>query len=94
MKEKHTDTIVLLKEKCDVNWTPRSCDLIPFDFFRCGYVKSQVYKNNPWTIQDLKAEIIRVIHDLQPQLSKDVLLNYDKRVSTEGSHLSDILFNH
>jgi len=26
-----------------VNWTPKSCDITPLDFFLWGYVKSKVY---------------------------------------------------
>ena len=29
----------------DQNWLPRSCDLIPLDFFLWGYLKSKVYVN-------------------------------------------------
>ncbi|CAH2237439.1 jg3568 [Pararge aegeria aegeria] len=47
-------TIDLLKETFDeriisrngpVNWSPRSCDLTPLDYFLWGYVKSLVYAN-------------------------------------------------
>jgi len=34
----------------NVNWSPRSCDLTPLDFFLWGYLKSQVYTNKPQTI--------------------------------------------
>jgi len=43
------------------NWPSRSCDLTPLDYFLWDYVKSQVYKNNPQSIPELKDEIIRVI---------------------------------
>ncbi|GFX03948.1 uncharacterized protein TNCV_4678531 [Trichonephila clavipes] len=32
-----------------VNWPPRSCDLIPLDYFLWGYVKSLVYADKPQT---------------------------------------------
>jgi len=70
-----TDTINLLhtkfpgrviSRKGDVNWPPRSCDLTSLDYFLWGYVKSQVYKNNPQSIPELKDEIIRVIGEIEP----------------------------
>ena len=41
----------------DVNWAPRSCDLSPLDYFLWGYVKSQVCKNIPLSIPELKDEL-------------------------------------
>lgn len=79
-----------------MNWPARSCDLTPLDFFLWGYVKSQVYKNNPQSIPKLKDEIIRVIGDIEPQLCQRVIENFNKRVdicrSSRGGHLADIVF--
>jgi len=36
---------------------PRSCDLIPLDYFLWGTVKDECYANQPETIQELKHEI-------------------------------------
>ena len=53
------ETIGLLPEKFpgrviyrngDYNWPPRSCDLIPLDFFLWGYVKNKVYADAPQSI--------------------------------------------
>lgn len=98
-------TIALLKEKFngrvisrngDVNWPARSCDLTPLDFFLWGYVKSQVYKNNPHSINKLKDEIIRVIREIEPQLCQRVIENFNKRLdicgNARGGHLADIVF--
>ena len=38
-------------------WPARSPDLTPLDFFLWGYLKGRVYKNNPQTIDELKAAI-------------------------------------
>jgi hypothetical protein len=80
----------------DVNWPPRSCDLTPLDYFLWGYVKSQVYKNNPQSIPELKDKIIRVIGEIEPQLCQNVIENFNKRVdicgAARGGHLEDIIF--
>ena len=46
------------------NWPPRSCDLMPLDYFLYGYVKSHVYTDKP----TLKHLFVRYIHNwpLQP----------------------------
>ncbi|GFY29930.1 putative transposable element [Trichonephila clavipes] len=44
-----------------VNWSPRSCDLTPLDYFLWGYVKSLVYEDKPQTLDHLADNIRRVI---------------------------------
>ena len=43
------------------DWPPRSPDLTPPDFFLWGYLKSQVYKGQPKTIQELKKAVEKAI---------------------------------
>ena len=64
----------------DQNWPPTSCDLIPLDFFLWDYLKSKVYANNPTTIRALQEEIKRCINEIQPQLRRKVMKNFDERV--------------
>ena len=45
----------------DQNWLPRSCDLIPLDFFLWGYLKSNI--NNFTTTRALQEEIKRCINE-------------------------------
>ena len=100
------ETMELLREKFpgrvisrngDRNWPPRSCDLSPCDFFLWGFVKSRVYANKPQTIPELKAEIGRVIGEIEPQLCGNVIENFVKRGKvcqrSRGGHLSDIVFH-
>ncbi|GFW17432.1 uncharacterized protein TNCV_3240621 [Trichonephila clavipes] len=51
-----------------VNWTPRSCDLTPLDYFLWGYVKSLVYADKPQTLDHLEDNIRHVIADIRPQM--------------------------
>ncbi|CAK1550005.1 unnamed protein product [Leptosia nina] len=44
-----------------VNWSPRSCELTPLDYFLWGYVKSLVYADKPQTLDHLEDIIRRVI---------------------------------
>ncbi|KYN32334.1 hypothetical protein ALC56_13191, partial [Trachymyrmex septentrionalis] len=73
------------------------CDLTPLDFFLWGYLKSQVYVNEPTTTRALKEEIQRCINEIQPHLCKMVMENFDKRVrmcmQSRGGHLPDVLFH-
>ncbi|XP_054287822.1 neuroligin-4, X-linked-like [Macrosteles quadrilineatus] len=69
-----------------VNWPPRSCDITPTDFFLWGYVKSQVYADKPQTLNDLEANIHRVIGGIQPQLLE--------RMKKEGELSPVLVFVH
>jgi hypothetical protein len=99
-------TIALLHEKfpgqilshnADRNWPARSCDLTPCNFFLWGYLKSQVYENNPQSIPDLQEEIRRVIGHIEEQVCVKVITNFIDRVTTcrasRGEHMPDIVFH-
>jgi len=79
----------------DMNWSPRSCDLTPLDFFLWGYLKSQVYTNKSQTIDALKVNITNVIQQIQPDLYEKVIENWTARVTkrNRGGHLSDVIFH-
>ncbi|GFU79565.1 transposable element Tc3 transposase [Trichonephila clavipes] len=57
-----------------VNWSPRSCDLTPLDYFLWGYVKSLVYADKPHNLDHLE-DICRVIADIRPQMLEKVIEN-------------------
>ncbi|XP_018359883.1 PREDICTED: uncharacterized protein LOC108759083 [Trachymyrmex cornetzi] len=81
----------------DQNWPPRSCDLTPLDFFLWSYLKSKVYVNKPTITRALQEEIKRCTNEIQPQLCREVMKNFDKRVrmcqQNRGGHLPDVLFH-
>ena len=58
----------------------RTCDLTPCDFFLWGNVKSQVYADNPTTIEQLKTIIERVIREITPNLCERVMENWVDRM--------------
>ncbi|GFX45648.1 transposable element Tcb2 transposase [Trichonephila clavipes] len=79
-----------------VNWSPRSCDLTPLDYFLWGYVKSLVYADKPQTPDHLEDNIRRVIADIRPQMLEKVIENWTSRLdyirASRGSHMPEILF--
>ena len=82
----------------DYNWSPRSCDLTPLDFFLWGYVKDKVYADAPQSIQELKDKIRTVIDEMKPQMCENVMENFMKRAlsckrSRQG-HINDIVFHY
>ena len=47
----------LISHRCEIDWAPHSPDLNPPDFYLSGYLKDNVYENNPQTIPELKTAI-------------------------------------
>jgi hypothetical protein len=60
-------------------------------------VKSHIYAKKPQTIPELKAEIRRVIGEIDSQLCGNVIENFVKRTwvcqQSRGGRLSDIVFH-
>jgi hypothetical protein len=57
----------LISRKCDIEWAAHSSDLNPPYFYLWGYLKDNVYENNPQTIGELKTAITANIREiLQP----------------------------
>ncbi|GFY00407.1 putative transposable element [Trichonephila clavipes] len=79
-----------------VNWSPRSCDLTPLDYFLWGYVKSLVYADKPQTLDHLEDNIRRIITDIRPQMLGKVIENWTSRLDyirdSRGSHMPEIIF--
>lgn len=81
----------------DINWPPRSCDLTPLDYFLWGFLKSQVYANQPQNTDALKVNIRHAIDEIQPDLCARVIENWTSRMRatqrSRGGHLNDIIFH-
>ncbi|GFW82146.1 putative DD41D transposase [Trichonephila clavipes] len=80
-----------------VNWSPRSYDLTPLDYFLWGYVKSLVYADKPpQTLDHLEDNIHRVIADIRPQMLEKVIENWTSRLDyirdSRGSPMPEIIF--
>ena len=84
----------LISRRCDPEWAPHSPDLNPPDFYLWGYLKDNVYTNNPQTIPDLKAATAPKIRAIPREECVRVIQNFARRVqvsaawrSTSGTHL-------
>ena len=63
-----------------VEWTPRSPDLSPLDFFLWGYLKRKVYSNRPATTEELKKNIIEEYRQITPDTLEKVMANCYRRM--------------
>ncbi|GFX02450.1 uncharacterized protein TNCV_3065151 [Trichonephila clavipes] len=76
-----------------VNWSPRSCDLTPLDYFLWGYVKSLVYADMPTHLTIWKTTFAVL---LLPQMLEKVIENWTSRLdyirANRGSHMPEIIF--
>ena len=60
-------------------WPPRPPDLNPCDYFLWGYLKSNVYKPLPKTLNDLKANIRREVQKINTSTLESTFLNFSER---------------
>ena len=76
-------------------WAPHSPDLNPLDFFLWGYAKENVYKNNPQTVQELKAEITQFIRRIPNDMCQRVVENFAVRLNAcmnrNGGHIEHFI---
>ena len=71
------------------DWSARSPDLNPLDFFAWGYIKSQVFTTGgrPQTMAAMKAKIITVVNMLDPDMVQRAV--FDVRDRTQRVIASD-----
>lgn len=62
-------------------WPPRSPDLTPLDYFLFGHLKSQIYKNQINTQEELRNLIAQVIQEITQQQLIKVFDNMKKRIN-------------
>ncbi|KAK7090080.1 hypothetical protein V1264_009928 [Littorina saxatilis] len=74
-------------------WPPP--DLNPPDFYLWGFLKDNVYRNNPQTITELKRAITTTIRGISQQECVRVIDNFARRVQVclqrRGGHLEHVL---
>ncbi|XP_068233554.1 uncharacterized protein [Palaemon carinicauda] len=73
-----------------------SPDLSPCDFFLWGYLKAEVYKHRPRTLQELKDVIRQEVAAIPREVTRRTMDNFRERLreclNNGGHHLSDIIF--
>ena len=93
LRTKFSDPII--SHNSAINWPSRSCDLTPLDYFLSGYVKDQIYADNPQSIDALKANIRRVISDIEPQLCNNAIQSCVEKINVckrgHRGHLCDTI---
>lgn len=62
-----------------IEWPPRSPDLTPLDFFLWGFLKQQVYKSRPQSVDELRIRITEASANITPQQLRNVTVNLRKR---------------
>ena len=84
-----------IDRKCEIKWAAYSPDLNPPDFYLWGYLKDNVYENNPQTIGELKAAITAKIREIPKEECVRVIDNFARRMQVclqrRGCHLDHIL---
>jgi [histone H3]-lysine36 N-dimethyltransferase SETMAR len=86
----------LISMRGDVCWPARSPDLAPCDFFLWGYLKAEVYKHRPKSLDELKAAIRQEIEAIPAEMTFRAMKSFRQRlhqcIASDGRHLSDIVF--
>jgi len=61
-----------------------------------GYLKTEVFKHRPMTLQALKDEIrlelARIPHDMLDRVMRNIRNRLQQCIDSNGHHLQDILF--
>ena len=70
----------LISRRCEIEWAPHSPDLNPPDFYLWGYLKDNVYENNPQTIPELKRAITGRIRRISVEECVWVIDNFANRI--------------
>ena len=63
----------------DLDWSPRSPDLTPPDFFLWEYLKSKVWVNKPRTVEEIKDNIREEIAAIPAEMLAKTMANAAKR---------------
>ena len=86
----------LISLRGDISWPARSQDLTPCDYFLWGYLKAEVFKHRPRSLQALKdairLEVARIPHDMLDRVMRNIRICLQQRIDNNGHCLQDILF--
>ena len=77
--------------RADVVWLPRSCDLLPLDYYLWSVVTDKCYVDMKEAINPLKFNIREAIGRIQLHTIDNVLKNWTDRI---GNHLNEIIFDY
>lgn len=78
-----------------VAWPARSPDVTPMDFFKWGFIKSEVYRTEATTRDDMKERIRQAFRQITPQMLQNVRRSFAERlhkcISENGRHFEHLL---
>lgn len=79
-----------------LEWPPRSPDLTPLDFYLWGTIKSEVYKNNIDSKEELEARVRGALRGLPPEqirkaTSDGVRRRIDECMAVGGQYFENLL---
>ena len=87
----------IISHHSDIPWPAWSPDLVPCDFFLCGYLKGEVYKHRPRNLLELKMAIREEIQQITPAMTVRVMRNFRRHfnsyINTQGPHMDDVVFH-
>ena len=80
----------------EVMWPARSPDFCPCNYFLWGYLKAEVYKHRPTTIDGQKAVIRQTVEEIPQEMTRREMENFKNRLQqyiiSQGRHLKDVIF--
>lgn len=78
-----------------IKWPARSPDLTPLDFFFWGYLRSQIYRTRPKTIEELLNRITNSVETITDDMLDRVRDNIEQRILlcqvAQGDHFEQFL---
>jgi len=91
-----TYTTGLISLRGDISWPASSPDLTPCNYFLWGYLKAEVFKHCPRTLQTLKyaicLEVAHIPHDMLDRVMRNIRICLQQCIDKNGHHLQYILF--
>lgn len=94
LQEMFLRQVVSLREP--IQWPTHSPDLSPWDFFLWGYLKAEVFKHCPRTLEDLTTAIEEGVAQITPAILQKFGRKFYKRlnmcIARQCHHLNDIIF--
>ena len=86
----------MISKGAEFQWGPHSPDLSLLDFFLWGYVKSEIYKESPQDIPQLKDAITNFMDAIPADMCARAIGNFralaEECIRRRGGHLANISF--
>lgn len=84
----------VISRKTATPWPAHSPDLTPLDFYLWGYLKSQVYKESPKTLAELRRAIVavarRIPADTCARVMEEVMIRAERCIRQNGGHVENV----